>query len=346
MYPEDVVPEIKFDPEVCIRCETVDCLMKCQYIRFAGISEAKAEKLKINAGEESRVLNECLTCYACQEYCPYSNNPFYLLVERQEEKDILPAPRPILEEQLRMMRPKGRITPQKVRSPVVDMCAFPMLAGCVRGRLFEGASVISGNDIFCNIMWLHFAKNSVIRERVPKMIDNIMSFYLTDSGIDEVVCFHDECYGTYTSVADAYGISVPFKPVHLFDYINRRLDQLTDRIKPVNEKIAYQRPCSNRLSPESDRILDEIFVKIGAERVPRKHDRENALCCGGVPRAQQRDELADELVEKNISDMLSTGARYCVFNCPFCMATLGQEVAEHGLMPVLVSDLVLTALGE
>ena len=337
---------IKFDPAICESCETVDCLMKCQYVDFDDIEDAKSEKQKINAGEDNRVLHECLTCYACQEYCPYGNNPFYLLVERQEEKGILPAPKPIIKEQLKMMAPRGKITNLKVQSPVVNMCAFPMLTGCVRGSLFEGASVISGNDIFCNIMWLHFAKNSAIRERVPEMIENIMNYYLNDSGIDEMVCFHDECYGTYTSVADAYDISVPFKPIHLFDYINRKLDGLSDRIKPLKVNIAYQRPCSNRLSPEKDKVLDEIFEKIGAVRVPRKFDRENALCCGGVPRAQQRDELADELVEKNIDDMLAVGATYCVFNCPFCMATMAQEVAERGLMPMLVSDLVLTALGE
>lgn len=320
--------------------------MKCQYVDFDDISDAKSEKQKINAGEDSRVLHECLTCYACQEYCPYGNNPFYLLVERQEEKGILPAPKPIIKEQLKMMAPRGKITNLKVQAPVVNMCAFPMLTGCVRGSLFEGASVISGNDIFCNIMWLHFAKNSAIRERVPEMIENIMNYYLNDSGIDEMVCFHDECYGTYTSVADAYDISVPFKPIHLFDYINQRLDDLSYRIKPLKVNIAYQRPCSNRLAPEKDKVLDEIFEKIGARRVPRKFDRENALCCGGVPRAQQRDELADELVEKNIADMLAVGATYCVFNCPFCMATMAQEVAERGLMPMLVSDLVLTALGE
>jgi Fe-S oxidoreductase len=267
-------------------------------------------------------------------------------VERQEELGILPAPSPIIKEQLKMMDAKGRIAKQTVHAPVVNMCAFPMLTGCVRGKLFEGASVFSGTDVFCNIMWLHFAKNSVIRERVPKMIDNIMSYFLADSGVSELVCFHDECYGTYTSLADAFGISVPFTPIHLFDYINRRLDDLADQIKPLNVKIAYQRPCSNRLCPQTDAALDEIFKKIGAERVPRKYDRETALCCGGVPRAQQRDDLADSLVEKNINDMLATGATYCVFNCPFCMATLAQEVAERGLMPILVSDLVQTALGE
>ncbi len=161
-----------------------------------------------------------------------------------------------------------------------------------------------GTDIFCNIMWLHFAKNSTIRERVPQMIDNIMSFYMADADTDELICFHDECYGTYTSVADAYGIDVPFTPIHQFDYYNQRLDELKDHIKPLNAKIVYQRPCSNRLVPQTDKVLDQIFEKIGPDRVPRKHDRKNALCCGGVPRAHQRDEFADELVELNIYDML------------------------------------------
>ena len=337
---------LKFDPACCLSCSTIDCLMRCQYLTFADVAEARNEKMNIVNGEDSRVLHECLTCYACQEYCPDSNNPFFLLVERQEERGILPAPRPILEEQLRMMDAKGKLVKQTVSGPVVDMCAFPMLNGCIRGRLFEGASVISGSDVFCNIMWLHFARNSVIRERVPRVIDNIMSFCLKDSGLDELICFHDECYGTYTSVAEAFHIPVPFTPVHLFDYILRRLDVLSDRIKPLNIRIAYQRPCSNRLAPETDASLDRIFERIGVERVARTYDRDNALCCGGVPRAQQRDELADELVRKNIDDMVSAKVSYCVFNCPFCMAVLGEEVAARNIMPVLVSDLVQMALGE
>jgi len=340
------VTPIAFDPALCAGCATIDCLMKCQYLNFTDINEARTEKQNVNEGRDSRVLHECLTCYACQEYCPNGNNPFYVMVERQEEKGLLPAPRPILEEQLCMMAPRGRLEKKAVTGPVVDMCAFPMLTGCVRGRLFENASIIVGTDIFCNIMWLHFARNSVIRDRVPEAVGKIMDFYLRDAGINELICFHDECYGTFTSVANAFGIAIPFTPVHLFDYINRRLDALSDRIKPLNLKIAYQRPCSNRLCPETDRALDEIFEKIGVERVPRQYDRQNALCCGGVPRAHQRDELADELVEKNITDMRKTGAAYCVFNCPFCMATLGMEVAERGLMPILVSDLVQLALGE
>lgn len=245
-----------------------------------------------------------------------------------------------------MMDFRNRISPKKVKAPVIDMCVFPMLEGCIRGRLFEGASTISGSDIFCNIMWLHFAKNSVIRERVPRMIDNIENYYLKDSGIDELICFHDECYGTLSHLAPAFDIDVPFKPIHLFEYLTKKLTELRTDIRPIKEKIAYQRPCSNRLVPETEPWLDEIFNMIGVERVQREYDGQNALCCAMTIRAMQKDEMADELQEKNIDDMLAAGATYAVFNCPVCMFSLGAMASKKGIKPILVSELCQLALGQ
>lgn len=337
--------EIRFDPSLCADCPTVDCLTRCQYMDY-GLDRAREEKAAINAGKDCRALHECLTCYACNEYCPNGNNPFYVLVAAQEDLGLKPAPDPITTEQLVMMDFPGRINRLSGRKPVVDMCAFPMLSHLIRGSLFENAEVVGGNDVFCNIMWLHFAKNSVIRERVPRAMENLRALCLDPAQTDELICFHDECYATYTSLAPAFGMKVPFSPVHLFDYLDRRLEALKDRIKPLGLTIAYQRPCSNRLIPETDAVLDRIFKRIGVTRAKRKFDRQNALCCGGVPRAQQRDELADEIQDKNLDDMKASGATHAVFNCPFCMATLAADAAEYGLMPVHVTDLCLMALGE
>ncbi|MBW2621660.1 MAG: (Fe-S)-binding protein [Deltaproteobacteria bacterium] len=337
--------ELKYDPEVCAACETIDCLMKCQYLDF-DLDTAKQEKLRVIAGEDSVVLTECATCYACEEYCPNGNHPFYLIVERQEEKGFWPVPRPLTNQQLIVMGPRGRISSEPITAPVLNMCAFTMLMGSIRGRLFEGVSSIVGNDIFCNAMWLHYGKNSAIRERLPQMIENIWEYYLKDSDTDEMICFHDECYGTYTQLAEAFGIDVPFKPVYLFEYLVQRLDALKGRITPLEVKVAYQRPCSNRLIPETQHWVDDIFERIGVDRVEREYDRENALCCGGPIQAQQRDELADDVQQRNIDDMKAVGAEYCVFNCPACFFTLGDLTAERGITPILMNALCLMALGE
>jgi Fe-S oxidoreductase len=308
------------------------------------LEDARREKTRINEGEDSRVLKECATCYACEEYCPNGNHPFYVIVERQEEKGLLPAPAPITKQQIRMMKPKGTLTPGRVAAPVIDMCYFPMLTGSIRAPLYENPFIIAGSDVFCNIMWLHFARNSVIRERLPRVIDNIWQCYLKDSGVEELICFHDECYATFSHLAPAFNIDVPFKPRHVFEYISDRLDVLKDRIKPLNAKVAYQRPCSNRLIPETDHWLDAIFTKIGAERVDREYYRETALCCGQVLRAHQREDLADDIQTRNLEDMKAAGAVFCAFNCPVCMLTLGEMAAEKGLFPIHVSDLCQEAL--
>jgi len=89
--------ELKFDRGLCERCGTYDCLTKCQYLRLDR-EGARREMMKLVSGEDSFVLRECVTCYACEEYCKKGNHPFYLITELQEKKGILPAPKPILKQ--------------------------------------------------------------------------------------------------------------------------------------------------------------------------------------------------------------------------------------------------------
>ncbi len=337
--------ELHFDPNVCLKCKTVDCIAKCQYLSLEP-ARAKEEHDKLVCGEMSSILNDCTTCYACEEYCPHSNHPFYLIVERQEQLGVHPVPKPIEKSQVIMMGPRGKIRPKEVREPVVNMCFFGMMKGGIRGKLFEGATTIGGADIFCNLMFLHFARGSTIKERLPLMMSNIMENFLEPSGVEELICYHDECYGTYTSWAPAFGIEVPFKPVHLFDFILGRMLELKSEIKPLGIKVAYQRPCSNRLCPETDHYVDDIFALIGAQRMRRLYEYGNALCCGGVLEASQRFDLAEDLKRRNVGDMKDAGVQYCVFNCPFCFWTLSGPATKAGIIPIMMSDLCLMALGQ
>lgn len=338
------MPELIFRPELCADCATVDCIMRCQYITM-DLTTAKAEHDKLVKGEHGAILEDCVTCYACEEYCPHGNHPFYQIVERQEQLGVHPIPKPIEKSQVTMMGPRGKTKPEPVQAPVIDMCFFDIMKGSIRGKLFEGATTIGGSDVFCNLMFLHFARNSTIKARLGLIMNNIMRSFLEPAGISELVCYHDECYGTYTSWAKAFGMEVPFKPVHLFDYLFHRLTTLKSEIKPLGVKAAYQRPCSNRLCPETDRFVGDIFGLIGVERAQRTYDFENALCCGGVTEVAQRFDLVEDIRARNVADMQASGAQYCVFNCPFCYWTLAEPVAKAGIFPIMMSDLCHMALG-
>lgn len=340
---------LRFDENKCLACETRDCLTKCQYMSMDA-EEAGVEMQKLIRGEDTRVLHECRTCYACEEYCPMGNHPFYLIVNRQEELNILPLPEPNIKQGVQMGIPfRGQPEIEEVNGPMLNMGVFSLLSHLAQGKLFEGLTLMSADKrkmhhFFCNLMYLHFGRISVINERLPGIIETIAAYKPT-----EVVHFHDECYGTYTSYADAYGIEVPFKSIHLFEYLYNRLKELRDDIRPLGYKVAYQRPCSSRLSSEKHQFVDKIFDLIGVEHVDRKYVDENALCCGSTIVSQKQEgsrRFCLEVQNKNIQDMKETGAQLCIFNCPACMETIGKKVAEAGIMPIWMSDLCRMAIGE
>jgi len=330
--------KLRFDETICASCKSYDCLVKCRYLNL-DLEKAKDEKRKLIKGEDSIVLTDCVTCYSCEEYCPYGNHPFYQIVELQEAKGIYPAPKPITNQQIKMVSPTGKSAYEEMRDPVISLCVFPEAKKSLRGNLFNDPSSFLGKDYFCNLMYLHFGKSSIIKERLPKIIENIWAHKLDKSESKELVCYHDECYATYASWAPAFDFEVPFKPVHFFEYLYNRLKENVKNIKALNTKIAYQRPCSNRLISDQQHWVDDIFELIGAQRVEREFDRENALCCGGPLRMQGRDDLAHDLQRKNIEDMVAAGVEWCVFNCPFCYYTLGGMVKEKKVKPIMMIDL-------
>jgi len=341
--------ELKHDSSLCLSCQDCDCLTRCQYMDV-DTETARREIAGIAAGEDSFVLHDCVTCYACEEYCPMGNHPFYLIVERQEALDIPPLPKPLIRRGIQTGIPfRGEPVINEVSGTAMTMGAFSDLMYLVQGKLFESLSLISADPrkmfhYFCQLMYLHYARSSVIKERLPGVIETI-----TRHGVTDLVCFHDECYGAFTSYAPAFGIEVPFRPIHLFEYLHNRLLELREEITPVNLKVAYQRPCSSRLSSDKHHFVRDIVELIGAENVDREYVDDNALCCGGTIMGQRREGSrlrAADVQRRNIQDMVNAGAEVCAFNCPACFTTLAEPVSRAGIRPVFLSDLCRLAIGE
>jgi hypothetical protein len=336
------MPELKFDKDKCAKCKSVNCLTMCQYMKLDK-EQAKMEWQKIIKGKYSFVLESCATCYACEEYCPQGNHPFYLLVERQEQMDKLASPRALIKQWVNMTEFSGKFMVGQVKERAISFCFIPRLQQIANGKLFEdvASSWVMGAEFFCNAVFLHFSRMSVIQNRLPKVIDNI-----SKQGIKELICLHDECWATYNSIAPAYGIEVPFKTTHYFEYLHNELVKNKRSIKLLNLKVAYQRNCSTRLIPQVDHWVDDIFKLIGVTRLEREYDKKNALCCGALMFSSKGYDLGTDLQKRNIDDMVKSGAEYCVFNCPACWDPLAEKVAKRGVKPIHMIDLCKMAIGE
>ena len=333
---------LKVNEKACATCPSADCLLKCQYMTFEK-DEAQQEMMKIVSGEESRVLHECVTCYACEEYCTRGNHPFYLICERREEKGIYTAARPITNQWINMTAMQGKYMTGNVQDTALSCCLIAELGELGSGEIFKdvASAGVFGAECMCPAVHTHFAQMSVVKERLPVVIEN-----LRKTGAKKVLCLHDECYGTFTSIADAYDMEVPFEPVYYMDFLVERLRELKDRITPLDITVAYQRPCSNRLIPHKHRLVKEIFDLIGVTMPDREYQDENSLCCAGILRSISGYELTDDVQKRNIDDMLAAGAEYCVFNCPACQSVLSTKVSKNGLQPVHIIDLCKMAIGE
>jgi Fe-S oxidoreductase len=333
---------LNFNENICKTCPTGDCLVKCQYMNF-NKDQAIHEMIAIAEGKDSPVLRDCVTCYACEEYCRRGNHPFYLITERREEKGILTAPRAITRQWINIGEPRGKYKLGKIKERVLSLGFMPELLDLVQGKLFEDVlpSYVFGQEFFCNVVYIHFANTAIIKERLPQVLENFRKL-----SVKEVVCLHDECYGSFTSLAPAFGMEVPFKPIHYFEYLYGRLQDLAEEIRPLQIKAAYQRPCSSRLSSHTHHFLRDILDLIGVELVDRTYQDENALCCGDIFGMTDGYELRHDVQTRNIDDMVEHGAEYCVFNCSACQNVLSAKVAKRGIKPIHLIDLCRMAIGE
>ena len=153
-----------FDKSHCDECEKVDCLTRCQYIHFNGIDDARQEKTKMINGEKSRVLTECVTCFACDEYCPYESHPFDLITELQEKYNSLNIDPHILESTVNRYKPHAELRLKGIdpNKSVLNKCAFPKTnARNMEGQLFENLQYVSGLSYFCNLLYKRHITKSI-----------------------------------------------------------------------------------------------------------------------------------------------------------------------------------------
>jgi Fe-S oxidoreductase len=302
---------------------------------------AKEEFEKLIRGEPSPITSECITCCACTMYCPENADPFDLISRRMEEAgDFIGG------ERAANQMKGANAFPSSVKKgdpdkPIMNLCTVNLISGAIEGQLFEGLSIIQGGDYFCQIGGYHAGIPSMVRNNAQKFITNLAKVVPDDNYL---ICFHDDCFMMLDHYAKDFGIEVPFKYIHIIEYLRDYVKKNHDKIEKLNMKIAYQQPCASRIGwdafKKKDKILDELFELLGVERVDRKYDRDGALCCTAVISPN------DKYWKMNLTDAKNAGAEAMVFLCPVCCLYLRSKAQAEGMEPYFLSNLVREALGE
>lgn len=327
-----------WDASKCNLCG--DCLVKCLYVNYdreKAINEIKA----LQEGKKAEILSRCITCCACREYCPTGADPYDLILKAQEQFQAFP----VSEKDAAGMDMAGKLPSEFIPGdpdrPAISLCVLErqIPPGAIEGQMFKGMSIVKGGDYFCLIGYVHIGKESPLKKGAQRFIDRIANLG------KEMIFLHDDCYAmVHTKVKD-YGITVPFKYMHIFEYLHNYLRDHQSKITKLGLKVAYQRPCASRFTPEKDAFLDEIFKLIGVERPARQYERERALCCT-APIIRVFPELAQEIQQKNVEDALACGADALITLCPICDRILTRPTTARGLKKIYITNLCRMALGE
>ncbi|MBN2514735.1 MAG: hypothetical protein JXC33_01745 [Deltaproteobacteria bacterium] len=118
-------------------------------------------------------------------------------------------------------------------------------------------------------------------------------------------------------MAPECGIELPFCHVPIFEYLRDYLTEHAEDIAKLNVKVAYQRPCASRYTPEKDYLFAESFESIGVESVACHYNDIKAICCGvGLTgpnlKLFPRGKNFEPFREKNIIDAKDHGAETMV----------------------------------
>jgi Fe-S oxidoreductase len=334
-----------WDASKCDLCG--DCLVKCRYVDYDKDRAVREIKLLME-GKAADILDRCITCNACFQYCPTGADPADLIYKMQEKigtGSIVVSFKPFIDMVTKAFEDGsggGQVIEGDPEKPALSFDSFVFKQfpeGTLESRMFKGMTVVRGKKYASLVGMSHMGGASLAEKYGQKVIEG-----LTELGKD-IVYIHNEGYVLAHVKAKELGIDVPYKYMHLFEYMLDYLKNNQRDILKLNKKVAYQANCAVRWIPEQDVWLNEIFELIGVMRVSRKYEGLNALCCGG-PALAVNKELAMNIQNDNIKDAIDNRAEAMITICPMCDTVLREQTSKAGLPKIFITDLCRMALGE
>ena len=348
------------------RCrECGECLVNCRYMHFSR-EEAINEIRHIKRGEleDSRAVRGCMSCYACNAFCPEEAHPYerihYAWDERYRRTGLpwrasylLPHQRPNFRHSLRYTAAERALqrqwdsptAPGRVcLFPGCNLLAMPLLA---TGRLFEDLPVWGSWELCCGEMYFRMGLLDV----VARVAERLTNFYQRNP-VDELVFVCPAGYNMFTHVLpDQFGAIFDFRTTFITDWITERLERGSLEVgRPLQRSAVVHDSCHARVLGEA--FMDSpraLLASLGVQAIETPRSRSHGLCCGvaaGCRSYSLVDLVACGLRELTTLDL--TDAAEVVVYCTGCLHTLAifRLMNPFGKPIVHLLEYVRYSLGE
>ncbi|MBN2297933.1 MAG: (Fe-S)-binding protein [Deltaproteobacteria bacterium] len=368
-----------FKEDLCDRCGI--CFERCPVLEL-GKDRAKQEIEALIKGDTgaSLVLQNCVTCNACDFVCPQQANPYGLILERHnlagrtqglpyiarfifpnEPENMWTTTRVLMgEDELKLLHSWE----ENLKNPRKEVLLtgfynnlLPYIAQT--SLLDELKPAIAGSDSMFGIgedaYRIGFLEEAARLGRLAKQ-------KFSDMGIEKMYCFMVVEASMFTDVLPKkFGIDFDFEVDLLDNWILDRLKDSKIQVKKsLNMSVTVHDNCCGRYM---DGVLQdttrEIMDRVGCRVIEMQHIRENALCCGWAgtvptlfgPTSGNPVHTLLNLLQSlylRLQEAEATGADALVVPCPGCCAFLSLiKVLTNSRMEVyLPIELVQLAAGE
>ncbi len=329
-----------FRYEDCDLCG--DCLARCRYMALSR-AEAIEEMKRLTCGEPTRVVhNKCISCYACDAFCPHDCRPYELITgswnSRYRERGLpvrasylMPASSPNFRtDMIKTMQPwerellrKWRDTPPEGELVLYPGCNALTLPHLLQGSYMDGVVVSGDFDLCCGEMYFRMGLFDVVERTAEKLTQHYRG---RDIGTMLFVC--PAGLNLFRNVLpEQFGAEFSFQTKYLGEYILERVEAGELEIeRQLDRTVAVHDSCHGRiLGEEITGAARKLYSLMGLEMREMVSEVDDGLCCGmaaGCNRYQPLDMYLATV--KELRAAAKTGADELATYCGGCHLTLSM----------------------
>jgi Fe-S oxidoreductase len=205
--------------------------------------------------------------------------------------------------------------------PYFDVIFRDIDAGSIQGarnvlKILNGCGVepvVSNEERCCGHDALWNGDEGTFRRLAERNLEVIRA-----SGAKQVVLSCPEGYHTFRNFYPKYFGELGFEPVHILDFLAKKIEEGQVELNEVSARVTYHDPCRlGRLAGIYDPPRNLIRAMPGVELVEMPRSRENGVCCGTTG-WMNCSSCSKQIQMERLQEALSTGSDTLVTACPKC----------------------------